>query len=65
MMTVGLTPYSEQKIMRVKNTLYLDEVDISSAYAAELADRSDLEIIKPARQFKPEDDGYFAKFSAD
>jgi hypothetical protein len=65
MMTVGLTPYSEQKIMRVKNTLYVDEVDISSTYAAELADRSDLEIIKPARPLRIENDGYFVRFSTD
>jgi len=62
MMTVGLIPYAEQKIMRVKNTLYLDEVDISQAYASELADRNDLEIIKPARPLRLEGDGYFSKF---
>jgi hypothetical protein len=62
MMTVGLTPYAEQKIMRVKNTLYLDEVDISQAYASELASRTDLEIIKPARLLRLEGDGYFSKF---
>ena len=62
MMAVGLTPYAEQKIMRIKNTLYLDEVDVSQAYAPELADRNDLEIIKPARRLKLEGDGYFSKF---
>jgi hypothetical protein len=62
MMTVGLTPYAEQKIMRVKNTLYLDEVDISQAYASELAGRTDLEIIKPARALRLEEEGYFSKF---
>jgi hypothetical protein len=63
MMTVGLTPYSEQKIMRIKNTLELEEIDISPAYASELADRSDLEIIKPARCLSLGDDGYFIKFA--
>ena len=62
MMTVGFTPYAEQKIMRIKNTLYLDEVDISLAYAPELENRSDLEIIAPARVLKLEKDGYFTKF---
>jgi hypothetical protein len=62
MMAVGLTPYAEQKIMRIKNTLYLDEVDVSQAYAPELADRDDLKIIKPARPLKLERDGYFSKF---
>ena len=62
MMTVGLTPYAEQKIMRIKNTLYLDEVEISQAYAPELAGRDDLEIIKRARPLKLGDDGYFVRF---
>jgi hypothetical protein len=62
MMTVGLTPYAEQKIMRIKNTLYLDEVDVSVGYSAELKDRSDLEIIEPARPLAMGKDGYFTKF---
>jgi hypothetical protein len=62
MMTVGLAPYAEQKIMRIKNTLYLDEVDISQAYASELAGRNDLEIIKAARPLRLDKDGYFFKF---
>jgi len=62
MMTVGLTPYAEQKIMRIKNTLYLDEVDVSVAYAPELKNRNDLEIIEPARSLVIERDGYFTKF---
>ena len=65
MMTVGLTPYSEQKIMRIKNTLDLEAVDISTAYASELEDRSDLRIIKPARELALGDDGYFIKFAND
>jgi hypothetical protein len=62
MMTVGLTPYAEQKIMRIKNTLYLDEVDVSLAYAPEMEGRNDLEIIEPARPLVMEKDGYFTKF---
>lgn len=62
MMTVGLIPYSEQKIIRIKNTQYLDEVDISQAYMPELAGRADLEIITPARPLKMDKDGYFIKF---
>ena len=62
MMTVGLTPYAEQKIMRIKNTLYLDEVDVSVAYAAELEYRNDLEIVEPARHLVLEKDGYFTRF---
>jgi hypothetical protein len=63
MMTVGLTPYAEQKIMRIKNTLCLDEVDISQAYAEELKGRTDLEIIKAVRPLRIEKTGYFTKFS--
>jgi len=48
--------------MRIQNTLYLDEVDVSLAYAPELENRSDLEIIKPVRDIKLEQDGYFSKF---
>jgi hypothetical protein len=62
MMTVGLIPYAEQKIMRIKNTLYLDEVDISVAYVPEMEGRSDLEIVKPARTLVIEKDGYFTRF---
>jgi hypothetical protein len=62
-MTVGLTPYADQKIMRIKNTLYLDEVDISQAYARELKDRDDLEIIQAARPLRLEKNGYFERFS--
>ncbi len=63
MMSVGLIPHNEQKIMRVKNTLYLDEVDISSAYAPELSGRRDLEIVKPARPLKLKSDDYFERFA--
>ena len=62
MMTVGLVPHAEQKIIRIKNTQYLDEVDISHAYTPELANRNDLEIIKKARPLKMDKNGYFLKF---
>jgi hypothetical protein len=63
MMTVGLTPYAEQKIMRVKNTLCLDELDISQAYLPELQGRTDLEIIRQPRPLQLDADGYFVRFS--
>ena len=62
MMTVGLVPHAEQKIIRIKNTQYLDEVDISKAYLPELSGREDLEIITTARSLKMDKDGYFIKF---
>jgi len=64
MMTVGLTPYAQQKIMRIKNTLYLDEVDVSTAYMPALKGRSDLEIVQPARHLVFAADGYFRRFMA-
>jgi hypothetical protein len=62
MMTVGLVPHAEQKIMRVKNTRYLDEVDVSEAYAEEIAGRADLEIVIPARPLRQDENGYFVRF---
>ncbi len=62
MMSVGLTPYDRQRIIRIKNTLYLDEVDVSVAYQPELENRGDLEIVIPARALKMHANGYFARF---
>jgi hypothetical protein len=63
MMTVGLIPYAEQKIMRIKNTLALEEVDVSQVYLPEIKNRSDLEIVTPARPLRIGKDGYFARFA--
>jgi hypothetical protein len=63
MMTVGLTPYADQKIMRIKNTLELETVDVSQVYLPEIEDRSDLEIVTPARFLRIGVDGYFARFA--
>ena len=63
MMTVGLTPYAEQKIMRIKNTLELETVDVSQAYLPEIEARRDLDIVTPARPLRIGKDGYFNRFS--
>jgi hypothetical protein len=42
---VGLIPKEKLKIMRIKNTSLLSEVDVSEAYAKEILDRTDLEIV--------------------
>lgn len=63
MMTVGLVPYGEQKIIRIKNTQYLDEVDISLAYLPELSGRDDLEITIPARPLAFDQRGYLPRFT--
>jgi len=44
--SIGLTPPEKSRIVRIKNTLLLDEVEVSEAYAEELRQRTDLEILK-------------------
>jgi hypothetical protein len=46
---VGLIPIEQLKIMRIKNTSVLSEVDVSAAYEEELSNRKDLEIAIPKR----------------
>lgn len=43
--SIGLIPYEQSKIVRIKNTLQLDEVEVSAAYLPEIKTRPDLEII--------------------
>ncbi len=42
---VGLIPKEKLKIMRIKNTSLLSEVDVSEAYAEEISNRIDLEVV--------------------
>lgn len=49
--SIGLIPYEQSKIVRIKNTLQLDEVEISAAYLRDLKNRPDLEIIGGPRPF--------------
>jgi hypothetical protein len=42
--SIGLIPFDQSKIVRIKNTLQLDEVEVSAAYLSELKNRPDLEI---------------------
>lgn len=44
--STGLTPVNRTKIVRIKNTLQLDEVEVSEGYKDELPERSDLEIVE-------------------
>jgi len=44
--SIGLIPLDRSKIVRIKNTLQLDEVEVSEAYEKELLQRSDLEIME-------------------
>ena len=43
--TIGLTPPEDARLIRIRNTLSLTELDISGALVREMAGRSDLELI--------------------
>jgi len=47
--SIGLIPQEKSKIVRIKNTLQVDEVEVSEAYREELSKRSDLEILEGPR----------------
>jgi hypothetical protein len=43
---IGLVPQEKSRIVRIKNTLLVDEVEVSEVYEPELRQRSDLEILR-------------------
>jgi hypothetical protein len=54
---VGLIPVNELKLIRIKNTLKLDVIEVSSAYREEIAERTDLEMLSDARAMRFDRDG--------
>ncbi len=48
---IGRIPSQDSKIVRIKNTLQLETVEVSSAYEEALGKRSDLEIIRGPSDF--------------
>jgi hypothetical protein len=44
--SIGLTPPEKSRIVRIKNTLHLDEVEVSEIYEKEIHQRTDLEILE-------------------
>jgi hypothetical protein len=44
--TIGLVPLERLRVIRICNTLRLDEVEVSEAYGAELEGRADLEVVE-------------------
>ena len=44
--SVGLTPPEKSRIVRIKNTLHIDEAEVSEAYQEEFSGRKDLEILE-------------------
>ena len=62
MTSVGLTPPEKLRMIRVKNTKDLGEVEISQAYEGALSERNDLEIILEARPMVFDQEGYLKPF---
>ncbi|MEE9495347.1 MAG: lactate racemase domain-containing protein [Desulfobacterales bacterium] len=60
--SIGLVPHEQLKIIRIKNTMRLGEVDISEAYREELSRRKDLEIITEARPMAFNQEGNLEPF---
>lgn len=59
---VGLIPLDELKIIRIKNTSLLSEVDISEGYEEELSRRNDLEVIIEKRSMEFDEAGNLEPF---
>jgi len=55
--SVGLIPTDKLKVIRIKNTMELAEIEISTAYKDDLGLRKDLEVIADEKsiEFNPED----------
>jgi hypothetical protein len=47
--SVGLIPPKRSRIVRIKNTLQLDEVEVSEIYKDEISARRDLEVLAGPR----------------
>jgi len=61
--TVGLIPPEALKIIRIKNTLELNELEVSKAYESELLKREDLEVVDKARPMAFDRVGNLGKLS--
>jgi hypothetical protein len=61
---VGLIPKENLKIMRIKNTSLLSEVDVSQAYEEEISTRKDIEIVIPKREMDFDAAGNLVPFFA-
>lgn len=63
MESVGLIPVNELKLIRIKNTLNLDVIEVSGAYREEIAERTDLEVLSDARPMRFDPDGNLPAFT--
>jgi hypothetical protein len=59
--SVGLIPPENLKVMRIKNTMQLEQVDVSQAYLEAVSGRSDLEIVSPQRPLSFDGEGNLFK----
>ena len=55
--SVGLIPAKEMKIIRIKNTLQLSELDVSTAYIEKLSGHSNLEVVSGPEAMRFNDAG--------
>jgi len=62
MRCIGFVPLDQIKIIRIKNTLCLSQVDLSCAYTHLIDDHPNLQIIRPARDMVFDTNGYFTEF---
>jgi hypothetical protein len=58
--SVGLIPPEKSRVVRIKNTLQLDEVEVSEIYGDEIPGRVDLEILAEPRPMSFDDRGNLA-----
>ena len=58
----GLVPRDKLKIIRIKNTSRLSEIDVSEGYDAEMKSRTDLEIIKEKHRLEFDTHGNLLSF---
>ncbi len=61
--TIGLTPPEQAKIVWIKNTLHLAEVECSAAYLSATQERADLEILTPLRDLPLDASGNLSRFA--
>jgi hypothetical protein len=61
--SVGLISGDELKVIRIKNTLKLDVIEVSSAYREEIAERADLEPLSDARPMRFDRNGNLPPFT--
>ncbi|HEY2882254.1 MAG TPA: lactate racemase domain-containing protein [Pirellulales bacterium] len=62
--TIGLTEPPQAKLLWIKNTLHLAEVECSAAYLEEAKQRADLEILTPLRDLPLDAAGNLPAFSS-